>query len=58
MRSALESGWRFIDKKETYQLLAFPKSLARATFVFRGVGVTRFWIFERLLTPALLNDMH
>ena len=54
MRSALESGWRFIDnKKETYFL---PESLERATLVFRGDGVTRFRIFERILTSALPND--
>ena len=50
-------GWRFIDKKkETCQLPALPKSLERATVVFRGDGVTRYRIFECILTSALLND--
>ena len=56
MRSALESGWRFIDSKETYQLPALPESLERATLAFRGDSVTLFQILKRILTSVLLND--
>ena len=45
-----------MDKKETYQLPASPEGLERPTLEFRGDVVTRFWIFEDILTPALLND--
>ena len=39
-------------KKETFLLLALPESLERATLKFRGEAVTRFRIFDRILTPA------
>ena len=53
MRSALESGWRFIDyEKRTYQLSALPESLERVTLVFRGDGVTRFRIFSVAQRPS------
>ena len=53
---ALASGWRMIDKKkETFLLPALPESLERATLKFRGEAVTRFRIFDRILTPALLR---
>ena len=56
MRSALESGWRFIDKKRNLSIFSFTGKSREGDPGISGDGATRFRIFERVLTSALLID--